>query len=204
MNQRRQIKNFWLNPAYQGKYIGSLVASSLIVMVAFGFVFNLIVHENIEIVASITSMPEAAQKEIYSELNRLVVYLAIAGLVFLATVAGIGLVFSHRSAGPLFNVKAICRQIINGDLNARINLRPEDEFRDVAEFINASFDKIMFPNSKCLLLLDDTSPEPVSFPIERLRASLAEGRLKPTSLVKDPLNPDAPPQTLDDVLKKYS
>jgi methyl-accepting chemotaxis protein len=204
LNQRRQLKNLWLNPAYQGKYIGSLVASSLIVMFAFGIVFNLIVRENIEIVAAITSMPEASQKDIYAELERLLAYLAVAGFVFLATVAGIGLIFSHRAAGPLFNVKAICRQIVNGDLNARINLRPEDEFRDIAEFINASFDKIMFPHSKCLLLTEDSSSEVISIPVERLKASLNEGRLKPTTMVKDPSNPDAPPQSLAEALKKYS
>jgi methyl-accepting chemotaxis protein len=48
----------------------------------------------------------------------------------------LGLHYSHRIAGPLFNLKRVLAQVGNGDLTATMHIRTHDEFHDLEAAVN--------------------------------------------------------------------
>ncbi len=47
-----------------------------------------------------------------------------------------GLLYSHKIAGPIFNLKRVLHKIGNGDLTVTMKLRASDEFHDVEDAFN--------------------------------------------------------------------
>jgi methyl-accepting chemotaxis protein len=59
-------------------------------------------------------------------------------IVFSCIAGAIGLVLiSHRLAGPLYRFQATLDRLNSGDLTLRFNLRDKDQFKDLADRINA-------------------------------------------------------------------
>lgn len=67
-------------------------------------------------------------------------FLLIPGLItaLLATIAvlAFGLFYSHRIAGPLFNLKRMMNKVEGGNLNVTMRIRAADEFHDVESAFN--------------------------------------------------------------------
>lgn len=145
-HSRRKIKNFWLNSQFQGRYVRSLVASSLLAMLLYGIVFYKHIKENYDTLVKISPMSDEAKTQLYSELNQIIVYLSASSLFFLLLVTLIGVIYSHRVAGPLFKIKNVCKEICEGNSSARIVLRPKDEFQDVTEQLNKMIDTLQKSN----------------------------------------------------------
>ncbi|NBW81837.1 HAMP domain-containing protein [bacterium] len=146
-SRRRKLRNLWLNSRFQGRYIRALVGSSFLVMLGYGFVFYKHIKENYDTLVKLSPVTDEVKSELYRELNQIVLYLSGFSLLFLLSVALIGLVYSHRVAGPLFKIKVVCKDICDGNTSARIALRPNDEFRDVAEQLNQLIDVLQKKNS---------------------------------------------------------
>ena len=58
-------------------------------------------------------------------------------------VSFVGLVISHRTAGPMFQFMRVFRDIKAGKTETRLSLRPGDDFREVAQAFNEMMDKVM-------------------------------------------------------------
>ena len=108
------------------------------------FAINLYVHikENYSILVDLSPMTNEAKKQLYFELNALVVKLSVGSVIFLCGVALIGLVMSHRAAGPLYHMKRVFEAIRDGKHDARVRLRPKDDFLDVAASFNEMMDAL--------------------------------------------------------------
>jgi signal transduction histidine kinase len=140
MTRRRKFRNLWLNAQFQGQYLRALLGSSFVVMIGYGVVFYLHIKENYDTLVTLSPVSDEIKAELYRELNQIVFYLAGVSILFLLSVGLIGLVYSHRVAGPLFKIKKVCKDICDGNTSARIKLRPNDAFRDVAEQLNLLID----------------------------------------------------------------
>jgi signal peptidase II len=79
---------------------------------------------------------------IYLEVDLITVYLIIFTSIFIAMVMGIGIIVSHRIAGPMVAFQRTFDLIRKGDEKARLELRPNDEFRDIAAVFNDMVDQI--------------------------------------------------------------
>ncbi len=62
--------------------------------------------------------------------------LLISALVGSVMIVAMAIFFSHRIAGPLFNLKRMMKQIEQGNLNVSMRIRKDDEFHDVEEAFN--------------------------------------------------------------------
>ena len=58
---------------------------------------------------------------------------AKTGYIALAIVFGLSIYFSFTIAGPIYRFEKTLETMREGDLNARVKLRPVDEFKDVAD-----------------------------------------------------------------------
>jgi methyl-accepting chemotaxis protein len=139
---RRHLKNYLINPGYQLKYIFWLALTGFVLFVFYALNLYFHIKENYSILVELSPMTSEAKKQLYTELDALIFKLGLGSIAFLIGVAVIGMVMSHRTAGPLYHFKRIFDEIKNGKLDARIRLRPKDDFQDVGQAFNEMMDKI--------------------------------------------------------------
>ncbi len=139
---RRQLKNFLINPKYQLKYVFWLAMTGFVL---FGFyALNLYFHikENYSILVELSPMTAEAKTQLYTELDALIMKLGAGSVAFIIGVAIIGMIMSHRTAGPMFQFKRVFDEIKNGKHDTRIRLRPNDDFQEVGQAFNEMMDKV--------------------------------------------------------------
>lgn len=142
LKNQRKLKNFLINPKFQGKYIFWTTGTGLVLVAANSFLFYRFMKENYMILVDLSPMTDEAKTQLYYELHQLILILVVGSILFLIITSLIGVLFSHRVAGPLYKMKKTFEQITNGDKNLRIHLRPNDEFVDLAETCNKMLDSL--------------------------------------------------------------
>jgi len=140
--RQRRFRNILINPHYQLKYVFWLILFGSAVILAYGIVVFRLVSENYSILVDLSPMNEEAKSLLYSELQKMAIGITIGSLVFVTLVSLLGVVVTHRTAGPLFQFKKVFNDIRSGKRGARVKLRPGDEFQDVAVAFNEMMDKI--------------------------------------------------------------
>jgi len=143
IKRRRSLRNFWINPEFQSRYIFWISASGLALVALNAAVFYFYTQENYAMLVDLSPMTDEAKALLYSELREIVTKLVLASAAFLGATAAIGVVISHRAAGPMFHFKRVFAEIRNGNRAARVNLRPKDDFQDVAIEFNRMMDSVV-------------------------------------------------------------
>ncbi len=141
-NKKRQLKNLFVNPRYQLRYMFWLTGSGLALVLINTVVFYSRVRENYEVLVEMSPMTDEAKSVLFSELSHIAFTLMLSSLAFLLLVSVIGLIFSHRTAGPLYHFQRVFNEIKAGKTKARIRLRPGDDFQNVASSFNEMMDQI--------------------------------------------------------------
>ena len=139
---KRKLKNLIINRSFQIKYILWITSTGLGLVAVDTAVMYHYIKENYATLIDLSPMTDDTKTLLYSELHHFIFILIAFSIVFLFFVALIGLVFSHRTAGPLYHFKRVFEEIENGNLKQRVRLRPKDEFQDVAQSFNKMMDKI--------------------------------------------------------------
>jgi len=142
---QRKFKNFIINPQYQMKYIFWLTFTGLFLVVLNASVFYHYISENYAILVELSPMTDEAKNQLYAELRDLIWVLGSVSLFFLVATSILGVIYSHRSAGPLYHFKRIFTEITQGKTESRVRLRPNDDFQDVAQAFNSMMDQIEKP-----------------------------------------------------------
>jgi HAMP domain-containing protein len=137
---RRSIKNLIINPGYQFRYIFWLTLSGLSLVAINSLIAYIYIKENYLLLVDLGPMTDEAKAQMYLELRHLMVALASSSLLFILVMGALGLVLSHRTAGPLYHFKRVFDEIRAGRTRQRIHLRPGDEFHDVAKSFNQMMD----------------------------------------------------------------
>jgi methyl-accepting chemotaxis protein len=88
----------------------------------------------------------------------------------------LGLHYSHRIAGPLFNLKRVLERVGNGDLTTGMHIRTHDEFHDIEAAVNQMMEALRRRVSGIESAVQ-TLPEPHRTRVQR---SLAEAFPRPT------------------------
>jgi methyl-accepting chemotaxis protein len=141
---QRRLRNLLINPSYQLKYLFWTSFTGVALLASNAGIFYHYINENYAILVELSPMTDEAKAQLFGELNEIILKLALFSVGFLAVVGAIGLVFSHKVAGPLYHMKRVFEQVRGGDREARVRLRPKDEFQDVAREFNAMMDKIKY------------------------------------------------------------
>ena len=63
-------------------------------------------------------------------------YLGVSAVAFVLMM-GLGILYSHRIAGPLHNLNNKMQRIADGEEPSAVNFRRNDQFQDLAESFNA-------------------------------------------------------------------
>lgn len=141
-NAKRRFRNLIINPQYQLKYIFWVTLSGAGLVLINAATFYLYIRENYSILVDLSPMTDEAKAQLYQELHEIMIKLGVGSILFLLFVSLIGLVISHRTAGPMFHFKRVFNEIRDGKSEARLRLRPNDDFQDVATAFNQMMDQV--------------------------------------------------------------
>lgn len=129
--KQRKLRNFLIVPGYQLRYVALLNVVSVAMLAASYFGLRTLYRD---------ALSTCAEYGVHAEDFAPIVF--GFGLFFLAFTSLLGIYFSHRTAGPMYRFEKVFRSIRNGNLSERIHLRPNDDFKNVAEAFNALMDQI--------------------------------------------------------------
>jgi methyl-accepting chemotaxis protein len=136
--QPNRRKTYLINPRFQWRFIGFMAAVSLLA-IAVLFVSNILFFRDMEQAALSVGLTTDNPyfdflNEQKSALYRL--YFLVSAVAFVLMV-GLGILYSHRIAGPLHNLGNKMQRIANGEDLSEVKFRRNDQFRDLAESFNA-------------------------------------------------------------------
>ncbi len=134
-------KTIFVKKDLQVRFILFILLSVLFGMVLFGYQFLTFLQDIFK------DHPVLLQR-VYEEGPKLIYPLIIKSTIFFALLAMISALLSHRIAGPVYHFEKICREIKQGDKQARIKLRQGDALEDLAEEFNSMLDTITKEESK--------------------------------------------------------
>ena len=134
-----------------------------------------------------------------ADIMRAINFTLFLRLAFIAPlVALISIFLSHRVAGPLFRIERFIRSVARGDLSSRLQLRKNDELKDVAGAINDMTDDLKNRVKKLMGLTNMAGLE-----LEKLRRILGK-ELPDMDVVKAEVEELAKSiKDLDDHLSEY-
>jgi len=141
--QPNRRKTYLINPRFQWRFIGFMATVSLLA-IAMLFASNILFFRTMEQEALSIGLTRDNPyfdflQEQKSALSTL--YFAVSGLVFVLMM-GLGILYSHRIAGPLHNLNNKMRRIASGEDPSPLNFRQRDQFRELAESFNAMIVKL--------------------------------------------------------------
>jgi methyl-accepting chemotaxis protein len=139
---QRRFRNYLLDPRFQMKYVGMVVAVTLVVASVFGaFVYdfsrgltesslaNQMLHDEYEDTAALTALKEAAEAE-----DRRVLLAIILGIAALSLALGVtGIVVTHKVVGPAYKLRKLIDEVAAGKLQLGGRLRKGDELQEIFE-----------------------------------------------------------------------
>ncbi|MGE0615823.1 MAG: HAMP domain-containing protein [Bacteriovoracia bacterium] len=139
----RRVRNLLINPRYQLKFIFWMTVLGLVLVILNASVFHLYVQRDFEAFVRISSLPNEVKDTAIAYLNSLGWKLMIWSIVFMVLMCSVALLFSHRTAGPMFQMKKVMEKVRDGEVDTRVHLRKEDDFREVAVVLNEMLDKLV-------------------------------------------------------------
>lgn len=130
-NYKRSI--YIINKKFQFKYIFIILILTFSAVFVVSFVTFYVIWTNV--INEFFFIQDASKKlgDIYLKTTELLIIpLLILAFVF----SIIGILYSHKIAGPLYRVQKICEEIGKGNLNINVKFRKGDEFHEVADSLN--------------------------------------------------------------------
>ena len=165
MNKRRRIL---IKRAFQLRYVGAILF----------FVLLITLISTITIYAAIFPYLSEKLANVYPQ-GRLVMVLRNANMKVLMSTAvvlpiavWVGIMFSHRIAGPWYRMEVILREIAEGSLTARVNLRKGDELQSLGDAINEVTDNLRAMAKENVEYIDSLDSTLKSFENELRKESL--------------------------------
>lgn len=140
VNKKRKLKQLIINPGFQFRYVFWLTTSGLALVAINALIAYSFIQENYMTLVELSPMTDETRTLMYTELKHLTLALSLTSFCFLVSIAVLGLILSHRTAGPLYHLNRVFEEVGRGNLKARAKFRQNDEFQEVAESFNKMMD----------------------------------------------------------------
>jgi methyl-accepting chemotaxis protein len=143
---QRNLKNLLINPRYQLRYVFWLTSSGFALVALNAVIAYSFIKENYLTLVDLSPMTDEAKTQLYAELRQLTLSLGGLSILFMVIISVMGILLSHRTAGPMYHFKRVFDEIRSGNRKQRVRLRPKDEFQDVAKSFNDMMDSLQNPS----------------------------------------------------------
>ena len=142
MPKQRKLKNYFINPGFQFRFIMLLVFPSFLLFCVYAFIFYTYTKENYFVFVELADITVEAKRQLDRELSEITAYLVVSSFVFLAIVFMLAIVLSHRIAGPLSKLAETMKNVAKEKAFLKVNFRPSDEFQSLATGFNEMVDSL--------------------------------------------------------------
>ena len=139
---RRNYKNFLINPKFQLKYVFWMVSTGAGLALTYSVLFYNFANDSYKLIIELSKVPEETQVLMQYQLTKVILIQGVVTFIFLLCIGLVGVLFSHRVAGPLYKLKSAFERVKKGEGQLRIYFRKYDEFQEVALEFNKMLDQI--------------------------------------------------------------
>jgi HAMP domain-containing protein len=141
--KQRKLKNFLMNKGVQVPLVLIVLLAGFLTSLSNAFLFYRFVKGNYDIF--FYSYPDTSKDFIALMNNDLLNFgwgLIVISALITIVLAAYALVISHRLAGAGYRIQTVVDAIKAGETGARIHLRKNDDFKELAKSINELMDQI--------------------------------------------------------------
>jgi hypothetical protein len=140
----RKLRNFLLDKRFQLKYTLAVVVISTVIATALGISLYQ-AHRESSRVSSLDDpeLDSALSEELRKEDQRVLLYLVVflGGLVLALT--SVGIVATHKIAGPAYSIQHTLGQVADGNLAGVRPLRKGDELQSIGDELSRMIDQLV-------------------------------------------------------------
>jgi len=141
-NYQRKTRNLLLDWGFQGGVLLLILATGLLCIGTTAFLSHSYVADSYAFIFKHSSLPQDLVTARYSDLYRFLFSLTLLNCAIVLVVAGWTVLMTHRAAGSIFHIKRVIGEIHAGNTAARVQLRKNDEFQDLARAFNEMMDDL--------------------------------------------------------------
>jgi len=141
--QSNRRKIYLINPRFQWRFIGFMAAVSVLA-ISILFLSNVLFFRNMHQEAlSVGLAPDNPYFDFLEEQQSSLslVYFGVSVVAFVVMV-GLGILYSHRIAGPLHHLHRRMQEIAAGAAPSPLRFRRKDQFQELADSFNAMIAKL--------------------------------------------------------------
>ncbi len=125
-----------LFPRFQFKIIGLAFFASIGTVAIASWAFYYLIDRQFSRILEKAQLLPDAKTEILSNLTLSFGYLLLICMAFSILMLGFSVIFSHRIAGPIYQINKVLDQFIEGKTDTRVFLRKGDELIFLSDKIN--------------------------------------------------------------------
>lgn len=135
MENRRLSRNYFPEPKFQFRFLRFLLLGSVVQILATCAVLHYFLRQNYVLLVEYAGLDSEVRAILFRELRYLVAAIGATFVVYLAAVAVLGVLFSHKIAGAIYALKRTIKEINEGK-DSVLKLRQGDEFKELADNFN--------------------------------------------------------------------
>lgn len=181
---KRRFKNYLLDPAFQLRYTGMVVAVTFLVASGLGYMAYDYSSQQTEMLTVNLALEGHTEDFITAEAERVdreLLLKIVGGILTLVVALGFtGILVTHRVVGPAYKLKSLFRHVADGHLRVYGRLRKGDELWDVFDEFEKMIIKLRANQRGEIDRLDKViaqakeanTPETVVAELENLRARM--------------------------------
>ena len=158
---KRHLRNYLLDPRFQLKYTGMVVAVTVViasVLGAFAYRESKEQTEALTIQMLTAELDEEVQQAIFEqakEKDTETLLAIVGGILLLAVALGVtGIVVTHKLVGPAYKLRMLLNEVASGKLKLVGRLRKGDELQEVFEAFASMIESLRAAQSKEVAELD--------------------------------------------------
>jgi uncharacterized membrane protein len=132
---KRKLRNYLLDVSLQLRYTGFIIAIAVLLTAGLGYEMYKAVRDTSKVIWMTGLVDPASAGELQAQFsaNDRTVLLGIVGfgVLLVLSIAGAGIFITHKVAGPLYSIGAICGRVKDNKLSPSLRqLRKGDELQD--------------------------------------------------------------------------
>ncbi len=140
--ERRSMR--WVDPKFQWRY--SILLISIVLLISAVLIGTFWFHSE-QVLRTLVSAGVVKQHALYllveRQMHQLMISVFVVVALFSTFIFVMALFLSHRIVGPIVAIRRSLEFISQGDYqSARLKLRQDDEFQDVAELVNSTVSQL--------------------------------------------------------------
>jgi len=139
---RRNLR--WIDPKFQRRY--SFLLLSVVLLVSTVLIGTFWYHSD-QVLQTLSNAGIAPEHSLHiliqKQMKALILSVCIVVALFCTFIFMVANFLSHRIVGPVYAIKRSLESMGRGNFEeARLKLRSDDEFQDIAELVNSTVDRL--------------------------------------------------------------